>query len=30
MLWFDFSNHNNDEVKQNMRWFMERVAPYFS
>ena len=29
MLWFDFSNHDNEEVKQNMRWFMETVAPHF-
>lgn len=28
MLWFDFNNHNNEEVKQNMRWFMEDVAPH--
>ncbi|MDJ0841382.1 MAG: luciferase [Acidobacteriota bacterium] len=28
MLWFDFSNHNSEEVKQNMRWFMEKVAPF--
>lgn len=28
MLWFDFNNHNNDEVKQNMKWFMEDVAPH--
>jgi len=27
MLWFDFSDHDNERVKQNMRWFMERVAP---
>lgn len=30
MLWFDFSNHNSEQVKQNMRWFMERVAPQFA
>lgn len=30
MLWFDFNNHNNEEVKQNMTWFMERVAPEFA
>ncbi len=27
MLWFDFNNHDNDSVKQNMRTFMEKVAP---
>lgn len=27
MLWFDFNNHNNAEVKQAMRDFMEHVAP---
>ena len=26
MLWFDFNNHDNREVKQNMQWFMDRVA----
>lgn len=30
MLWFDFSDHNNDDVKQNMTWFMEKVAPHFA
>ncbi len=30
MLWFDFNNHDNEGVKQNMRWFMERVAPHFA
>lgn len=30
MLWFDFSNHQNEEVKQNMIWFMEKVAPHFA
>ncbi len=30
MLWFDFNNHDNEEVKKNMRWFMEKVAPHFS
>jgi alkanesulfonate monooxygenase SsuD/methylene tetrahydromethanopterin reductase-like flavin-dependent oxidoreductase (luciferase family) len=29
MLWFDFNNHDNEEVKQSMRWFMEKVAPTF-
>lgn len=29
MLWFDFNNHDNEGVKQHMRWFMERVAPQF-
>ncbi|MCB0364399.1 MAG: LLM class flavin-dependent oxidoreductase [Bdellovibrionaceae bacterium] len=27
MLWFDFNNHNNQEVKSSMRTFMEKVAP---
>jgi alkanesulfonate monooxygenase SsuD/methylene tetrahydromethanopterin reductase-like flavin-dependent oxidoreductase (luciferase family) len=27
MLWFDFNNHNNDEVKNNMRTFAEKVMP---
>lgn len=27
MLWFDFNNHNNDEVKSSMRIFMDKVAP---
>ncbi|MFK7928540.1 MAG: LLM class flavin-dependent oxidoreductase [Myxococcota bacterium] len=27
MLWFDFFNHNSDRVVENMRKFMERVAP---
>jgi len=30
MLWFDFNNHDNERVKQNMTWFMERVAPHFA
>ncbi len=30
MLWFDFNNHNNEEVKQSMKWFMELVAPHYS
>ena len=30
MLWFDFSNHDSARVMQNMRWFMDRVAPHFS
>jgi len=30
MLWFDFNNHDNENVKQNMTWFMEQVAPHFS
>lgn len=29
MLWFDFNNHNNDEVKQAMRIFQEKIAPEF-
>ncbi len=28
MLWFDFNNHDNDSVKNSMRWFMEKVAPH--
>lgn len=28
MLWFDFSNHDSAAVMQNMRWFMEDVAPH--
>ncbi len=27
MLWFDFNNHNNEEVKASMKLFIERVAP---
>jgi len=27
MLWFDFNNHNNEEVKASMKLFMENVAP---
>ncbi len=27
MLWFDFNNHNNEEVKRSMTDFMEKVAP---
>lgn len=27
MLWFDFNNHDNDQVKASMKMFMERVAP---
>ncbi len=27
MLWFDFNNHNSEEVKQSMSWFMENVTP---
>ncbi len=26
MLWFDFNNHNNEEVKNSMKVFMEEVA----
>ena len=29
MLWFDFHNHNNNEVIQNMKTFMLDVAPEF-
>lgn len=28
MLWFDFNNHNNEEVKKSMKCFMEKVAPF--
>lgn len=27
MAWFDFNNHDNDELKSSMRIFMEQVAP---
>ncbi len=27
MLWFDFNNHDNDDVRRSMRAFMEEVAP---
>lgn len=27
MLWFDFNNHNNEEVSQAMKTFMEKVRP---
>lgn len=27
MLWFDFNNHDNEEVKRSMTDFMEKVAP---
>jgi alkanesulfonate monooxygenase SsuD/methylene tetrahydromethanopterin reductase-like flavin-dependent oxidoreductase (luciferase family) len=27
MLWFDFFNHDNERVMQNMRAFAERVVP---
>ena len=30
MLWFDFSDHDSAAVMQNMKWFMERVAPEFA
>lgn len=30
MLWFDFNNHDNAEIKAAMRMFMERVAPQLS
>jgi alkanesulfonate monooxygenase SsuD/methylene tetrahydromethanopterin reductase-like flavin-dependent oxidoreductase (luciferase family) len=28
MLWFDFNNHDNEEIMRRMRLFMEKVAPY--
>jgi alkanesulfonate monooxygenase SsuD/methylene tetrahydromethanopterin reductase-like flavin-dependent oxidoreductase (luciferase family) len=30
MLWFDFNNHDNEDVKRSMRAFMEEVAPRLS
>lgn len=27
MLWFDFNNHDNEQIKRNMRVFMEKVKP---
>ena len=30
MLWFDFNNHNNLDVKKSMTVFMEQVAPLLS
>lgn len=30
MLWFDFNNHDNDDVCRSMREFMEKVAPRFA
>lgn len=27
MLWFDFNNHNNEQIKQSMKVFMEKVRP---
>lgn len=27
MLWFDFNNHDNDDVKKSMKIFMEKVKP---
>ena len=29
LLWFDFNNHNSEEVMRGMRVFMEKVAPSF-
>ncbi len=29
MLWFDFNNHNNEDVCVSMERFMEKVAPHF-
>ena len=28
MLWFDFNNHDNEEILKRMRLFMEKVAPH--
>ncbi len=30
MLWFDFFNHDNEQVKESMTQFMEYVAPQFA
>ena len=30
MLWFDFNNHGNEEVRGSMKMFMEQVAPDFA
>ena len=30
MLWFDFNNHDNEDVKKSMTLFMEKVAPTFT
>ncbi|HEY8278994.1 MAG TPA: luciferase [Bdellovibrionota bacterium] len=30
MLWFDFNNHDNEDVRRSMRAFMEEVAPTLS
>ncbi|MFW7377174.1 MAG: luciferase [Oligoflexus sp.] len=30
MLWFDFNNHNNDEVKASMKSFWQQVRPLLS
>jgi hypothetical protein len=30
MLWFDFNNHDNQDVCRSMRAFMEEVAPRIS
>ncbi len=30
MLWFDFNNHNNEEIKNSMQVFMEQVKPLIS
>ncbi|MCB0411093.1 MAG: hypothetical protein KDD22_01120, partial [Bdellovibrionales bacterium] len=27
MLWFDFNNHDNESVKNSMKWFMQEVKP---
>lgn len=27
MLWFDFNNHDNEDLKKSMRTFVEKVAP---
>jgi hypothetical protein len=29
MLWFDFFNHDSDRVIENMKAFMQKVAPTF-
>ena len=27
MMWFDFNNHDNEDVKKSMQVFMEKVVP---
>lgn len=30
MLWFDFNNHNNEQVKNSMKIFMNEIAPHLN